>query len=89
MSKLKLGPLPETTPVKMTCTFLPEIHAALSDYARVYEREYGNKERPETLIPFIVEAFLGSDAAFKKARRELPNMPKQSVHQPPANQPKP
>ncbi len=85
MTKLKLGPLPKTTPVKLTCTFPPDVHDALVDYARVYERAYGSRESPGNLVPFIVEAFLGSDTAFKKARRELPNTPGQPIRQQPAD----
>ena len=68
---LKLARLPDRTPIKVTATFLPDVHAALRDYALLYEQIYGKKEPVEELIPFIVAAFLEGDASFKKARRSL------------------
>ena len=69
MTKLKLGPLPNRTPVKLTVTFPAEIFETLADYARVFEETYGVEESCENLIPYIVEAYLNSDSSFKKARR--------------------
>ena len=68
---LRLGKLPDRTPVKLSIALDPELHAALTDYAAVYEQTYGAKERIEDLAPFMLEGFLNGDAAFKRARKTL------------------
>ncbi|WP_339862552.1 DUF2274 domain-containing protein [Paremcibacter congregatus] len=68
---LKLSKLPKRTPVRISATFPPEIHAALIDYAHIYEQNYGVKEKIEDLVPYIIASFLDTDNGFKKARRQL------------------
>ncbi|KCZ48500.1 DUF2274 domain-containing protein [Hyphomonas sp. CY54-11-8] len=68
---LRLGKLPDRTPVKLTIAVDPDLHAALTDYAAIYERSYGSKERIEDLAPFMLDGFLNADAAFKRARKQL------------------
>ncbi len=68
---LKLSKLPKRTPVRISATFPPEIHDALSDYARIYEQDYGVMEKIEDLVPYIIASFLDTDNGFKKARRQL------------------
>lgn len=68
---LRLDKLPDRTPVRMTVSVDPELALALTDYATLYHRTYGQKEKPETLIPAMLEMFLGSDPGFKRARKAL------------------
>ena len=68
---LRLAPIPDRTPAKLTLALDPDIHAALTDYAAIYQQVYGNEERAETLAAAMIEAFLASDAWFKRARRAL------------------
>ena len=68
---LRLGQLPDRTPVRMSLSVDPELASALSDYAEIYRQTYGSEEKPETLIPAMLENFLGGDAGFKRARRAL------------------
>ena len=68
---LKLQPLPDRVPVKLTVTLSADLKKALDDYARPYARTYGAEEPVAELVPFMVESFLKADAAFKKARKEL------------------
>lgn len=70
---LRLPQLPDRTPVRMTIALEPELATALGDYAEIYERTYGKTEKPEALVPAMLEAFLGSDAGFKRARKSLSN----------------
>lgn len=65
--ELKLSKLPNRTPMKVTSTFPPEVHSALMDYAQLYEQNYGEKEKIENLVPFMVAAFLEADSGFKKS----------------------
>ena len=68
---LRLKQLPDRTPVRMSLAIDPELANALSDYAKIYHQTYGAEEKPEALIPAMIENFLASDAGFKRARRAL------------------
>jgi hypothetical protein len=68
---LKLQPLPDRVPVKLTITLPPDLKKALDDYARLYARTYGAEEPVAELVPFMIEGFLQADHAFKKARKGL------------------
>ena len=68
---LRLERLPDRTPVRMSLSVDPELASALSDYAEIYRQTYGAEEKPEALIPAMIESFLASDAGFKRARRAL------------------
>jgi hypothetical protein len=72
ISDLKLGKLPNRTPVKMTITVNPDLAQALRDYEAIYRATYSESESMSDLIPFMLEAFLQSDKGFAKARKELP-----------------
>lgn len=67
---LKLSRLPDRTPVKINLHVDPELHRDLEDYACVYRAVYGDDEKIPALIPFMLRAFIESDAAFKRARKE-------------------
>lgn len=70
MANLKLGKLPDRTPAKITITVGADLNQALRDYATLYRATYGEAESVAELIPFMLEAFLDSDRAFAKARKE-------------------
>jgi hypothetical protein len=71
MADLRLGKLPERTPVKVTIAIPPALNEALSDYAALYARTYGNDEPVAELIPAMLAAFLDGDKAFIRWRREV------------------
>ena len=71
MSELKLGNLPDRTPVKITITVSPDLNQALRDYAAIYRTTYGEAESVANLIPFMLGAFLESDRGFAKARKAV------------------
>jgi len=68
---LRLAKLPDRTPIRMSVSVAPDLALALADYAEIYGKTYGKPEKLETLIPAMLETFLGSDAGFKRARRAL------------------
>ncbi len=70
---LRLSKLPDRSPVRMSISIDPCLASALADYANIYRQTYGSEEKPETLIPAMLENFLGTDAGFKRARRALSN----------------
>lgn len=82
---LKLSKLPNRTPIKVTSTFPPDVHDALTDYARIYEDTYGANEKIEDLVPYIIANFLESDSGFKKARRQLTATTAKPTTRPPIN----
>lgn len=67
---MKLGRLPDRTPVKMNVVLAPSLAKRLREYADFYAETYGNKEEVAELIPFMLEAFLDSDAGFKKCSKK-------------------
>lgn len=71
MPELRLSKLPDRTPVKISISITPDLHAALGAYADAYQATYGSAESIAELIPYMLAAFIESDNAFRKARRGL------------------
>ena len=72
MTKLKLGPLPDDKPVKLTLELPAPLHRDLIDYAEVLTRETGRPVTdPIKLIVPMLERFIATDRGFAKARRSI------------------
>ncbi|WP_316233769.1 DUF2274 domain-containing protein [Bradyrhizobium sp. SZCCHNPS2010] len=71
---MKLGKLPDRTPVKMTIVLAPSLAMRLREYADFYAETYGSREEVAELIPFMLEAFLESDAKFRKGSKRRPDI---------------
>ena len=70
MAKLKLGPLPDDKPVKVTVELPAPLHRDLIAYAEVLARETGQTVAdPMKLIVPMLERFIATDRAFVKLRR--------------------
>ena len=69
MTDLKLGKLPDRTPVKLTITLPPDLHQALVKYAALYAENYGDEKPVIELIPAMLGGFLDSDRAFQRRRQ--------------------
>lgn len=69
MAELKLGKLPDRTPIKLTILLTPDLHQALGDYAALYARIYGREELVTELIPAMLNSFLEGGRAFVAARK--------------------
>ncbi|TPW27689.1 DUF2274 domain-containing protein [Pararhizobium mangrovi] len=70
MTKLKLGPLADDKPVKVTVDLPASLHRDLVAYAEVLERETGQPVPDATkLIAPMLERFMASDRGFAKMRR--------------------
>jgi hypothetical protein len=67
--KLALARLPDRNPVKRTIICEPELNKALEEYTQLYGEAYDEAETIETLIPFMLSAFLSKDRAFVESRR--------------------
>ena len=70
MPELKLGKLPDRKPVKITITVSAALDKKLHSYAEAYHAAYGEDEKVNDLIPFMLEQFLDGDRGFAKARKE-------------------
>lgn len=68
MADLKLGKLPDRTPIKLAVTITPDLHQALQDYASLYAATYGREEPLSELIPAMLGNFLESDRHFARSR---------------------
>ena len=69
MADLKLPKLPERAPVKLTISVSPDLHLALTEYARLYAEAYGREEPIAELVSAMLAAFLESDRAFSRRRK--------------------
>jgi len=70
MIELKLPRLPDRVPVKLSIAISPELNQALAEYAELYRQAYGREEPVADLVPAILAAFLESDRAFARTRKE-------------------
>ena len=71
MAKLKLGPLENDKPVKMTVELPAPVHRDLLAYAEVLGRETGQAVvDPVKLVGPMLARFMATDRAFGKARRQ-------------------
>jgi hypothetical protein len=70
MTKLKLGPLPNDKPVKLSIELAAVVHRDLVAYAEILGRTTGQSGLdPAKLIAPMIERFMATDRAFAKARR--------------------
>ena len=70
MTKLKLGPIADDKPIKITVELPAALHRDLVAYAEVLTGETGQTiSDPAKLIAPMVQRFIATDRAFAKARR--------------------
>jgi len=70
MTKLKLGPLVDDKPVKLTVELSAALHRDLTAYSEILGRTTGRPVAdPAKLIAPMIERFIATDRAFAKARR--------------------
>ena len=70
MTKLKLGPIADDKPVKVTLELPANLHRDLTAYAEILARESGQASAdPVRLIVPMLERFIATDRGFAKARR--------------------
>lgn len=74
MTKLRLGPVVDEAPVKVTLELPGPLMRAVTDYTVLHARDTGLAEplSPARLIVAMLERFIAGDRAFTKARRSLP-----------------
>src|SRR3546814_8965079 len=71
MTKLRLGPIAEEKPVKLTLEISGSLARDLADYARVHAKLPGlaSPLTTEKQIPPMIERFISGDREFSKQRR--------------------
>jgi hypothetical protein len=74
VTKLKLGPLVDDKPVKLTVELPAQVYRDLAAYSEVLTAEGGQAVEPTKLIGPMLARFMATDRAFAKARRTI--MPK-------------
>ena len=68
MTKLKLGPLSQDKPRKVSVELPAAVHRDLVAYAEIMSRESGKAVDPAKLIAPMLEKFIASDRGFAKLR---------------------
>jgi hypothetical protein len=82
MAKLKLGPIADDKPVKVTLELPASLHRDLTAYAEILGREAGQPATdPVRLIVPMLERFMATDRGFAKAKQTV------SSPGPPASRP--
>ncbi len=72
MAKLKLGPIVDEKPVKVTVELPAALHRDLSAYADALARETDQPVAdPVKLIVPMLERFIATDRGFAKSRRSV------------------
>ncbi len=70
MSKLKLGPVEDDTPVKVAHELAAPVHRDLVEYAKAHAAENGGKATdPVKLISPMLAQFMASDRGFTRGRK--------------------
>ncbi|HMO06855.1 MAG TPA: DUF2274 domain-containing protein [Paracoccaceae bacterium] len=70
MAKLKLGPIADDKPVKLTVDLTAALHRDLIAYGEILSRDAGQPPIPPArLIVPMLERFIATDRGFAKTRR--------------------
>ena len=71
MAKLKLGPLTDDKPVRLTVELPAQVHRDLVDYASALAQETsgGSPVEPAKLVSPMLARFMATDREFAKRRR--------------------
>lgn len=72
MSALRLGPIADDKPVKLTIELSGRLHRDLIAYAEVHARATGLAAplAPERIAVPMIERFMAADRGFASARRQ-------------------
>jgi hypothetical protein len=85
MTKLKLGPIPDDKPVKLTVELPADLHRDLCDYAAVLGQQTGQDLEPARIVAPMLARFMTTDRGFAAARKAV-SRPSQKKPEP-QNQP--
>lgn len=71
--KLRLGPLPKNESIKLTFACPASLKTDLDRYAAIHAQAYGEAVDAMTLIPYMLDAFMAGDRAFKRGQQSKGN----------------
>lgn len=71
MTKLKLGPIHDDKPVKLTVELPADVHRDLGDYAAVLGQQTGQELEPARLVAPMLARFMSTDRGFAAARKAV------------------
>ena len=72
MSKLKLGPIEDNKPVKLTIELTAALHRDLVTYGEALGRQFGQPAvEPTRLIAPMILRFIATDRGFAKVRKAM------------------
>ena len=69
MTKLKLGPIHDDKPAKLTVELPADVHRDLCDYATVLGQQTGQDLEPARLVAPMLDRFMSTDRGFAAARK--------------------
>ena len=77
MPNLKLGPIADDRPIRLTISIPARVHRMLLAYAELHGRETGQAAAVDKLMPAMLDRFMLSDRIFarewrKRAGRDEP-----------------
>ena len=75
-NKLRLGPLPLSSSMKLTFTCPASLKLDLDRYAALHAQTYGEAVDAVTLIPHMLEAFMAGDRGFRQKGANKATPPK-------------
>lgn len=80
MTRLKLGPIQDEKPVKLTVELPADVHRDLRDYGTVLSRQTGQELEPSRLIAPMLAHFMSNDRGFAKLRKvgQMPSKAQQA-----------
>jgi len=73
--KLKIGPLPNPERVKLLLQISVDLKESLDRYAQIHSQISGRSVDAATLIPYMLQAFIDRDRAFRSMRRSDRTLP--------------
>ncbi len=82
MGKLKLGPLVDDKPVKLTVELPATVHRDLIAYAEVLSRETGQDASAAQIVAPMLARFMATDRGFAKLRKEQAKAPSKEAAKP-------
>lgn len=74
-NKLRLGPLPKATTVKLTVTIPTDLKTMLDRYAAQHSQAYGEPVDASSFVPHMLEAFMARDRVFNAMRTKTTRSP--------------
>ena len=69
MTKLKLGPIRDDKPVKLTVELPADVYRDLCDYAAVMGHQTGQVLEPARLVAPMLARFMSNNCGFATARK--------------------